>query len=256
VTGGPAATAHAARFAAVVTGVRLPFCVMNAAGAATTASELRALAHSATGAVVLPTTTVRPFLHPQFRALHNPGYDKLLPLVRELAADGSRPVVASVAGATAEELAFLAAHFAEAGAAVVEANLADDWVAATLAPFDDEAALAAVVRPLAAASPCPVWVTLPDRPHMHYARLVETLLDAGVRGVVARNEFTGFEKLQVEAPHPIDVVVEGGIETGYDVLRAIGKGARAVRVDAALRREGAGVFTRLEREMRKAADAG
>jgi dihydroorotate dehydrogenase len=248
----PAST-YANSFAAVVTGVRLPFCVMNAAGAATTANELRALARSGTGAVVLPTTTVRPFLHPQFRSLHNPGFDKLLPLVRELAAAGGRPVVASIAGPTPDEIATLAKAFADAGAHAIEANLADPWVEATLAPFEDEAVLAETAARLAAAAgACPSWVTLPPRPHLPYARLVEILLDAGVRGVVAHNEFTGFEKLQVEAPRPIDVVVTGGIECGYDVLRAIGKGVRAVQVDVALRREGAGVFARLEREMRRA----
>src|SRR3989442_9063867 len=84
-----------------IAGVRLPFSAMNASGAwSSTASELRALARSATGAVVLKTATVHPFVHPAYRSLHNPGYDKLVPLVGELAAEASCPVIASVAGAT------------------------------------------------------------------------------------------------------------------------------------------------------------
>src|SRR2546426_11493358 len=118
-----------------IAGVRFPFCAMNAAGAwSSTGSELRALARSATGAIVLKTTTVHPFVHPEYRSLHNPGHDKLLPLVRELVTLAACPIVASIAGATADEDGTLAAVFGDAGAALVEADLAEPWVAATLAP--------------------------------------------------------------------------------------------------------------------------
>src|SRR2546429_7600191 len=106
-----------------IAGNRFPFCAMNAAGAwSSTASELRALARSATGAIVLKTATWHPFVHPAYRSLHNPGHDKLLPLVRELAAQAPCPVVASIAGVTADEYANLARAFGEAGGAVVEGD--------------------------------------------------------------------------------------------------------------------------------------
>lgn len=249
----PGDTARALATTTVVTGVRLPFCAMNAAGAAATADELRALARSRTGAIVLKTATVHPFVHPGFRSLHNPGFDKLLPVVRELETN-ERPVVASVAGATADELGYLAKAFADAGADVIEANLADPWTESTLAPFESVDALAAVARKLAAAG-LPVWAKLPLRPPLPYAALVATLLDAGVRGVVAPNDFTGYEKLLVEAPAPIDVVVVGGIASGFDVAQALRKGAKAVQVGTALRSGGPGLFARLERELRKASAA-
>src|SRR6266403_3069142 len=105
-----------------IAGIQLPFCAMNASGAwSSTAAELRALARSATGAIVLKTATVHPFVHPDYRSLHNPGYDKLLPLVRELAGIASCPIVASVAGAAPDEYATLARAFGEAGAALIEA---------------------------------------------------------------------------------------------------------------------------------------
>lgn len=238
----------------VVGGVRLPFCVMNASGSATTASELRALARSRTGALVLPTATVHPFLHPSFRSLRNPGYDALLPLVRELATEERvRPVVASVAGATPDEYGFLAKAFVDAGAAVVEVNLADPWVATALAPFEDAQVLGDVVRRVAETPGCTCWVKIAERPAMPYARLVEVLLDGGAHAVVARNDFAGFEKLLVEAARPIDVVASGGISSAHDVARALGKGAKAVQVDAWLRADGPGIFARLEREMRRGA---
>jgi dihydroorotate dehydrogenase len=57
------------------------------------------------------------------------------------------------------------------------------------------------------------------------------------------------EKLLLDVPASIDVVALGGIATGYDVARALAKGARAVQVDASMRRDGAAIFARLEREL-------
>src|SRR4030095_16406440 len=93
----PLETARALGFSTVVAGVRLPFCAMNASGSAAPVDEIRALRRSRTGAIVLKSATVHPFVHPAFRSLHNPGFDKLLPLVRELSADRNRPVIARLA---------------------------------------------------------------------------------------------------------------------------------------------------------------
>jgi dihydroorotate dehydrogenase len=246
----PIETARALGFRTVVTGVRFPFCAMNSSDCAGTADEIRALRRSRTGAIVLMSTTAHPFFHPGFRSLHNPGFDKLLPLVRELAADRERPVVASIAGASPEELAFLAKAFADAGASILEANLAEPYVDSTLAAFEDPDLLHDVAARIVAAGR-PVWVKLPEQVPMAYGRLVAILLDAGVRGVVAHNDFHGYEKLLLEAPAQLDVVVAGGIESGFDVATAMRKGAKAVQVGAALRTEGPGIFARLEREMRR-----
>ena len=251
----PIQTARALGFSTVVAGLQLPFCVMNAAGTVTTVNDVRALRGSRTGAIVLMTATVHPFLHPSFRELQNPGFDKMLPLVRELAAEGERPVVASIAGATPEEVGFLAKAFADAGASAIEATLADRWVESTLAPLDDPTTLHDVASRLAACGK-PTWVKLPERVPMPYRGLVGTLLDAGVRGVVAHADFQGYEKLMLEAPAPIDVIVSGPVESGYDVLRALQKGARAAQLGSALRSEGVGVFARLERDMQRAAESG
>jgi dihydroorotate dehydrogenase len=250
----PAETARAGVLGAVVSGVRLPFAAMNAAGTASTASDVRTLARSRTGAIVMMPVTVRPFVHPSFRTLQNPGFDKILPLVGDLAAaEGRAPVVASIAGASIEEFAVLAKSLGDAGAAAIEADLVHPWVEATVAPFDGVEVLAALAERLATATSRPVWVKIPELPRIRYAALVTLLLDAGVRGVVVRNDFNNFERLVLEAPRPIDVIAFGGIASGYDVTRALAKGARAVQVDAPARTEGPSVFARLEREMRKAA---
>jgi dihydroorotate dehydrogenase len=236
--------------ATTVLGVRLPLPVMNAPGLFGTPRELSFLLDSRTGAIVLPTATVHPFVHAQFRSLHNPGFDKLTPLVRQLVERADdRPVVASIAGGTADEYGHLARAFAEAGAALIEANLADPWVAATLAPYENRGALTAIAQVLAA-SPVPVLVRLAESAMRHYAAIADVLRTAGVRGVVARNEFKGFEKFLLEAAGDFDVVVVGNVASGYDVQRALTKGVKAVQVDGAP--EGTRVFARLEHEMRLA----
>src|SRR5437899_10400459 len=117
-------TARSADLGTTIAGVRLPFCAMNAHEVASSPQELRPLVTSRTGAIVLRTATVHPFLHPEFRSLHNPGYDKLVPLVRELVATGGPPVVASIAGSSVEEDVGLARACAAGGGAWVRGHLA------------------------------------------------------------------------------------------------------------------------------------
>ena len=244
---------HPIDLGTTIAGVRFPFCAMNAAGAwSSTASELRALARSATGAIVLKTATLHPFVHPEYRSLHNPGYDKLLPLVRELAAQAPCPVVASIAGATADEYATLARAFGEAGAALVEANLADPWVAATLAPWEEREVLRELFAKLAASATVPVAVKLPERIGLPYRTLAGAVGEAGIHVAVARNDFAGLEKFRLEAGVGLELIAVGAIQSGYDVARALSKGARAVQVGSALVAEGPGIFARLAHEMRVA----
>src|SRR4029453_11177043 len=235
-----------------VLGVPFAFPVMNAAGTYRTVRELASLLDSAAGGIVLPTATVHPFVHAEFRSLHNPGYDKLLPLTRELVGrPGARPVVASIAGGTAEEYGHLARAFAGAGAALIEANLADPWVAATLAPFETVAALRAVCDVLAA-SPVPALVHLAPGTARHYGAITEVLRAAAIRGVVVRNDFVDFEKFLLEAGKAFDVIVTGGVESGIDLQRSLAKGARAVQLESVLVGGGPRVFERPEHELRQA----
>ncbi len=247
---------HPMDLGATIAGVHFSFCAMNASGAwSSTASDLRALARSETGAVVLRTTTLHPFVHPAYRSLHNPGYDKLLPLVRELAEQTACPVIASIAGATVDEYATLARAFGAAGAAMVEANLADPWVAATLGPWDERDTLRRLLAKLAAGATTPVAVKLPGRIGVSYRVLGAELAEVGIQVVVTPNDFTGLEKLRLEGGTDLEPIAAGGIRSGYDVSRALAKGARAVQVDAALVDEGPGIFARLAREMRVARGA-
>lgn len=235
---------------ATVAGIEFPFCAMNASGTAATMNEVRALLGSGTGAIVLKSATAHPFVHPGFRSLHNPGFDKLLPVVREITALGSQPIVASVAGTTPEEYAQVGRALAEAGAAMIEANVADSWVAATLGPFEKLGALRDALTPLVQACSVPVSVKLPARVPYPYGYLADELNAAGVRVVVISNDFEGIDLFMDQAGEGFEVIVVGGIKSGYDVMRALGKGAKAVQVGSALIEEGPKIFARLAREMR------
>src|SRR5262249_18593099 len=206
---------------AAVGGVTLPFCAMNAAGSVITMGEVRALARSRTGAVLLRTTTAHPFVHPEFRTLKNPGFDKLAPVVRELVAGGAAPVVASVAGGTIGEVAFLAHAFADAGAAAVEAELRGPGGGAARGPRGGRGTLRALAAHMVDASAAPVWVRLPDRCVLPYATVAATLAEAGVRAVSVHNEFTGFEKFLLVARAPLDVMARGEVESGWALSRML-----------------------------------
>jgi len=85
-----------------------------------------------------------------------------------------------------------------------------------------------------------------------FGLLAAALGEAGIRVVVAHNDFAGLEKLRLEAGAGLELIAVGGIQSGYDVARALSKGARAVQVGSALVAEGPGIFARLAHEMRVA----
>lgn len=235
---------------AAIGGVRLPFCAMNASGVwSSTARELLALAESASGAVVFHSTTLHPFLHPEFRTLHNPGYDRYLPLVGEIRAFG-KPLVASIAGATAEEYVTLARAFGEAGADLIEVNVAEPYVAATLDPWDEPMEFAKMLSTVRATGSRPVMVRCPERIPVPLRDLRLILNDAGVEAVVLVNTFDVMEKFFIEGTGPLPAVVAlGGAKSGYDLASALRKGATAVQISSPLAVEGPRAFARLRREL-------
>jgi len=235
-----------------IAGVSLPFCVMNAAGTAQSTEDVRQLLGSRTGAIVLHPVTMHPFVHPSFRSMNNPGYDKLIPLIGQVVEAGKAPVIAAVAGSTIDEFAFLARVLAEAGAAIIELSLAEPWVEASLAPFEDPTVLRDLLTRTVAACTVPVSVRLPDQRALPDGRLIEEFAMAGVRVVVISHDFIGLEKFRLEAGDSFDLIALGDIGSGWEVSRLLEKGARAVQVTTPMTREGPPLFARLERELRKA----
>ncbi len=99
--------------------------------------------------------------------------------------------------------------------------------------------------------PRPV-LTLPERIGIPYRALGAALAEARISVVITPNDFAGLEKLRLEAGTGLELIAAGGIQSGYDVARALSKGARAVQVGSALLAEGPAIFARLAHEMRVA----
>jgi dihydroorotate dehydrogenase len=231
-------------------GVRLASPLITAPRLAPSVRDLEALIAARPGAVCLRPVTVQPFVHPEFRALHNPGHDRLLPIVRQLREMKAVPIVACVAGSTAEELGFLARVFGEAGAALVQLHLGDPWVEATLAPFEDRAALARLCAEVRANATTPVLAEVPVREARSYATIAQVLANEGIGGVVIENDFDGLEKFALEAGRDtLELVAVGNAHFGWDVARTLHKGARAVELDEVVRLDGPRAIRRITDEL-------
>ena len=164
-----------------IAGVRLPFCLMNAAGALSTSrEELFALAHSDAGAVVTKSITPESFLDPGATCgIENPGvtyYVNLLPELRRV----GKPVMTSVAGLRIEEFVRTAQILATAGADLIEVNLNDPQVHTHLAPFASADNLSRIVSTMRRAVAAPLVVKLPAKVSLPLATVTAILLDAGI----------------------------------------------------------------------------
>ena len=147
-----------------IAGIRLPFCLMNAAGALSTSrEELLALAHSDAGAVVTKSITSESFLDPGATCgIENPGvtyYVNLLPELRRV----GKPVMTSVAGLRIEEFVRTAQILATAGADLIEVNLNDPQVHTHLAPFASADNLSRIVSTMRQAVAAPLVIKLPAK---------------------------------------------------------------------------------------------
>jgi dihydroorotate dehydrogenase len=246
-------TAEAHEVATTLLGVPLASPLMNAPGTIESVRDVEAFVAARPGALCLRPVTVQPFVHPEFRSLRNPGHDRLLPLVRQLVALGSVPVVACIAGSTAEELGFLARVFGDAGAALVQLHLAEPWVAATLAPFQDLATFVHVCATVREHATTPLLCDVPSEARAHYADVGRALRETGVGGAVVRGDFTGLEKFVLEAGRDdLELVALGDVDSGWTARRVLDKGARAIQLDRPLRTEGPAAVRRITAELRTA----
>jgi dihydroorotate dehydrogenase (fumarate) len=154
-------------------GIHFPSCLMNASGAwSGTHSELRDLAASATGAVVIKTTTTEARVEEVKGCnIENPGQPYYLALLPELQA-AAKPIIGSVAGFDIAEYIALAQAYAEAGVPVVELNLSDPMVPCNRAGNCDLAAVEAVLQAVRGAVQVPLAVKLPVLPDGDVSRAV------------------------------------------------------------------------------------
>ena len=247
----------------VLGGVSLSLCAMNAAGAgSSTPEDMRALAGSDAGAVVMKSTTVHPVTdrEPHLRSLMNPGYQAYLSLVGELRASGT-PVIASLAGFAVEEYTDMAVAYATAGADIIELNLADPFVVCNTAGHCDIEVVQAILSKVRNAQiTTPLAVKLPAFTEQEQlSAMVRLLRQMAIPIVVCVNAPIGAAAAPTLVTHvqfvceagrgAFDVVAVGGVSNGQDILRALTQGAAAVQIGSAVQHEGPGLFTRLRTEV-------
>lgn len=241
-------------------GVLLPLCAMNAAGAgSSTADEMRALAASEAGAVVMKSTTVRSVAEqePGLSGLVNPGYRHFLSLVGELRAAG-KPVIASLAGFSVDDYAEMTSAYADAGADIIELNLADPNVVCNTSgacDIDTVRAILTGVRDTGVATPIAVKLP-PFQTRQALTDALQLLREMGISIVICMNAPVGdtpdVTHVQIACEvggAAFDVVAVGGVKNGQETFQAVAQGAAAVQIGGAVQQEGPGLFAQLKAEL-------
>jgi dihydroorotate dehydrogenase (fumarate) len=232
----------------ILAGIPFPSCLMNASGAwSGTHEELRELEASATGAVVIKTTTTRARVEEvQGCGIENPGQPYYLAVLAELKATG-KPVIGSVAGFTTAEYVELAQAYAHAGVQIVELNLSDPIVPCNRSGACDLAAVDEVVKAVRTAVRAPLAVKLPGLPEAAMGQAVDLLRRHRIEVFVCNTpQLAAFALAIGGAP---DLIAVGGVSNGKDTHGALSRGAKAVQIGSALMKEGPEVFARIQQEL-------
>jgi dihydroorotate dehydrogenase (fumarate) len=235
----------------MLAGIQFPSCLMNASGAwSGTHEELRALAASDCGAVVIKTTTTQARVDEvKGCGIENPGQPYYLTILPELRA-GPKPIIGSVAGFSTAEYVELAQAYAQAGVPIVELNLSDPIVLCNRGGGCDLTVVEDVLQAVRQAVQVRLAVKLPMLPEGDVRRATDLLTRHRIDMVVCNTP-------QVPALAPIigaalDIIAVGGVSTGKDAQVALNRGAKAVQIGSVLMKEGPGVFVRLQQELRAA----
>jgi dihydroorotate dehydrogenase (fumarate) len=235
------------RLSMTLAGISFPSCLMNASGPwSGTHQELRELAASATGAVVIKTTTTETRVEEvKGCGIENPGQSYYLALIPELKGAG-KPLIGSVAGFTTAEYVELAQAYARAGVDIIELNLSDPVVPCNRGGACDLAAVDTVIQAVRAAVHTPLAVKLPGLSEGAVDQAVALLRRYQVEAFVCNTpQLTTFAPaLQGQT----DLIAVGGVSTGTDAQGALKRGAKAVQIGSALLKEGPAVFTRIQQE--------
>ncbi|HEY2107717.1 MAG TPA: hypothetical protein VGH29_18100 [Candidatus Binataceae bacterium] len=249
-------------------GVHLNSTVTNASGPrSATREELLELSTAHNGAVVFKSCNPTGLESPD--NLKNPGVDYYAALARDLAPKGT-VVWGSVVGVTEDEIVAVAKKLDQAGAKIIELNLADDFVANSVGPFKSTDRLRALLKRVRAEVRAVVAVKVPPSlPRDQAGAIAAVFKDTGVAVAVCANDLPkGLEfdvtEGTVKAPQgplsqthafhlagggALDVVAVGGVGSGSEAYLAHLTGAKAVQVGSALIKEGTGAIGRIDHEL-------
>jgi dihydroorotate dehydrogenase (fumarate) len=249
-------------------GVQLNSTVTNASGPrSATREELLELSAAHSGAVVFKSCNPGGLESPD--NLKNPGVDYYATLARDLAPKGT-VVWGSVVGVTEDEIVDVARKLDQAGAKIIELNLADDFVANSVGPFKSFDKLRGLLRRVRDAVKAVIAVKVPPSlPRDHAAAVAAIFKETGVAVAVCANDLPkGLEfdlaKGTVKAPQgplsqthafymagggALDVVAVGGVGSGAEAYLAHMTGAEAVQVGSALIKEGVSAIGRIDQEL-------
>jgi dihydroorotate dehydrogenase len=248
-------------------GVELASSVMNASGPhSAERGEILELCAAHGGAIVFKSCNRAGLEQPE--NLKNRGVEHFAAIARELTPRG-KEVIASVVGTTEEEFVDVARMLDRAGARIVELNLADDYVASSVAPFASFERLKSLLGRVRGETGCVLAVKVPPRAPFDPRAIADLFKSMRIAIAVCANDLPRELSIDIasgaiqgpsrtlsqahaffkESENLLDVVAVGGINTGRDAYIAHLTGARAVQVGSALMKEGAGAIGRIEREL-------
>jgi dihydroorotate dehydrogenase (fumarate) len=251
-------------------GIAIDSSVMNASGPRSAErDEIHELSTAHRGAVVFKSCNIAGLEQPE--NLKNHGVEYFAALAQELH-EHHKIVVASVVGATEDEIVAVAQTLDRAGANILELNLADDYVINSVAPFASFERLKALVGRVRGETAAALAVKLPPRGLTFTPRAVADLMKSlRVSILVCANDLPkdfakdidlkrgllkGPDRVlsQVnayfrEAEALLDIVAVGGVNTGRDAYIAHLTGAKAVQIGSALIKEGTTALGRIDREL-------
>jgi dihydroorotate dehydrogenase (fumarate) len=248
-------------------GVQLQSSIMNASGARSAKrGEIYELSAVHSGAIVFKSCNPAGLETPE--NLKNRGVEHFAAIVRELAPRG-KTIIGSVVGTTEDEFIAVATALERAGAAIIELNLADDYVNRSLAPFASFERLKSLIGRVRGETGCVLAVKLPPKPPFEPRAIADLLKSLRVAIAVCANDLPKDLEVDIatgaargprralsqahamfsESEDLLDVVAVGGVNTGGDAYIAHLTGASAVQVGSALMKEGAGALGRIDREL-------
>jgi dihydroorotate dehydrogenase len=241
-------------------GVHLNSTVTNASGPrSATRDELLELSTAHSGAVVFKSCNPTGLESPD--NLKNPGVDYYAALARDLAPKGT-VVWGSVVGVSEDEIVAVAKKLDQAGAKIIELNLADDFVANSVGPFKSTDRLKALLKRVRGEVNAVIAVKVPPSvPRDQAGAIAAVFKETGVAVAVCANDLPkGLEfdatkgtvkthAFYLAGGGALDVVAVGGVGSGNEAYLAHLTGAKAVQVGSALIKEGTGAIGRIDQEL-------